>query len=324
MNTLGRMLETAEEGCNPFVYFNHELRPEAVCALPPACRAVALGEACFETFRLRHDNRVAAFEAHLRRLQRGAEALGYEPGRHHAAFRFSAAEVARNLLELRRRWAVLKRSPEEAARFERQDFRLRIQLGRADSSGIYDDIPENVAFFSLIRMFVAGPPSQNVRLWISSARRIPDQTLRQDVKWSFYVPNVQLIRLARQHGADDALLLDGRGNISEAATANVFFFIGGRLVTPPESSDGLAGITRAEVLQAARAAGLPVEETPVSPEQARTAAAGFITNSMRGISPIETIDGQPLSVNHPGLRRVMQVFDAHLKTSATDLASLHP
>ncbi|MFW6348437.1 MAG: aminotransferase class IV [Cyclonatronaceae bacterium] len=322
MQTLGSMLEASEAGCNPFVLFNRECRPEPTCFVSPACRAVALGEACFETFRMDSNGRVIGFEAHLQRLKRGASTLGFDPERHHPSFDFSAASVARELLELREKWAQLKRSSKASAtRFETQDFRIRIQLGRADSSGIYDDAPENAAFFSLVRMFTAGPPAKPAKLWISSARRIPAETIRQDVKWSFYVPNVQLLARARAHGADDALLLDGDGNISEAATANVFFFIDDALVTPPPAADALAGITRAEVIKAAEAGGIPVEQRRISPQEARGAQAGFITNSMRGISPVESIDGASLSMNHSGLRRVMKIFRAHTQHTATDLAS---
>lgn len=323
MSTLGRMLEAADEGTNPFVVFNREFRPEPTCFLPPACRAVALGEACFETFRLDKEGRIRAFKAHIQRLKRGADALGFDSGRHHPAFDFSLSNIAEDLLLLRQKWAELRRNDEPEEVFMEKDFRIRVQIGRADSSSIYDDDPQNADFFSLIRMFLAGPPNQKVRLWTSKTRRIPDQTLRGDVKWSFYVPNVQLIREARQRGAHDALMLDGNGNISEAATANVFFFLDGVLITPPEEADALTGITQAEVIKAAEAGGIPVVRRAVSPEEARTAGAGFITNSMRGISPIEAIDGQPLPVNHAGLRKVMKLFDAHTHANATALASLN-
>ena len=121
MQSLGSMLEAADAGCNPFVLFNRECRPEPTCFLPPACRAVALGEACFETFRMDKSAHVFGFEAHLGRLKRGASALGFDPERHHPAFDFSAAAVARELLELRRKWAQLnKKKVQECSKACRQ------------------------------------------------------------------------------------------------------------------------------------------------------------------------------------------------------------
>jgi branched-subunit amino acid aminotransferase/4-amino-4-deoxychorismate lyase len=306
---------------NPFVVFNRACRPEQTCFLPPACRAVALGEACFETFRMDKHDVVNGFEQHLLRLQRGARMLGFDPGRHHSAFDFSPAEVATDILSLRDKWVgeIIKDSSDSM--LSNQEFRIRIQIGRADSSGIYDNNPEHSAFFSLIRMFLAGPPSQHVRLWTSSRRRIPHQTLRRDVKWSFYLPNVQLIKEARQHNTDDALMLDGSGNISETATANVFLFINDELVTPPDSADALTGITQAGVIKAAETGGFALKRKAVTPAEARTAEAGFITNSMRGISPIAAIDDHALSVNHDGLRRVMQLFETHNQASARPLGT---
>lgn len=317
----GSKLSSAPEGSNPFVVFNRECRPEHSCTLSPSCRAVALGEACFETFRLDKHDAVRGFEQHLKRLERGARVLGFDPGRHHTSFDFSPSEVAQNILLLRDKWAgeMKKKSSDDS--LSNQEFRIRIQIGRADSSGIYDDNPEHSEFFSLIRMFVAGPASQHVKLWTSSTRRVPHQTLRRDVKWSFYLPNVQLIKEARRNNADDALMLDGRGNISETATANVFFFMNDALVTPPESADALTGITQAGVIRAAETGGFAVKRKAVTPAEARLAEAGFITNSMRGISPIAAIDDHALSVNHDGLRRVMQLFDIHKKVSASPLGS---
>lgn len=308
-------------GSNPFVVFNRECRPEQSCFVSPSCRAVALGEACFETFRLDKHDVVTGFDQHLRRLQRGAHALGFDPGRHHPAFDFSTAEVAKDILLLReKKVGEMKENASESI-LSKQEFRIRIQIGRADSSGIYDDNPEHTKFFSLIRMFVAGPPSQKVRLRSSSTQRVPHQTLRGDVKWSFYLTNVQLLKEARRHNADDALMLDGHGNISETATANVFFFLNDELVTPPEAADALTGITQAEVITAAEAGGISVKRRAITPAEARTAKAGFITNSMRGISPIEAIDDYLLSVNHDGLRRVMKLFEIHKQATATPLAS---
>lgn len=317
----GSMLSSAPEGSNPFVVFNRECRPEDSCSLSPSCRAVALGEACFETFRLDKHDAVTGFEQHLKRLERGARALGFDPGRHHTSFDFSPSEVAQDILLLRDKWAGKAKKYNPDSNFHKLEFRIRIQIGRADSSGIYDDNPEHCRFFSLIRMFLAGPASQKVRLWTSNTRRVPHQTLRRDVKWSVYLPNVQLIKEARRNNADDALMLDGHGNISEAATANVFFFLNEELVTPPEASDALTGITQAGVITAAEAGGFPVKRRPVSPQEARSAGAAFITNSMRGISPVEAIDGQLLPVNHDRLKRVMQLFEMHTQATATPLAS---
>lgn len=307
---------------NSFVMFNRRCRPEQECFVSPACRAIALGEACFETFRLYKNDRVSGFEAHLNRLRRGASELGFDADRHHPAFDFSPGQVARELLYLKKKCGGIAQKSAAATPVKRRDFRVRIQIGRADTSGIYDDAPESRAFFSLIRMVTAGPPGAPVRLWTSRARRIPRQTQRQDVKWSFYQPNVQALRQAREHRADDALMLDGHGNISASATANVFFFYKDALLTPPPEADALTGITRAQVIAAAEANGQPVRWQHITPEQARAAEAGFITSSVRGISPIQAIDGHALSVNHSGLHQVIKVFNAYINRTAASLADL--
>src|SRR6476646_4138719 len=66
-------------------------------------------------------------------------------------------------------------------------------------------------------------------------------------------------------GADEALLLDMRGYIAECAYSNVFVVRGGALLTPALEAGILPGITRATVLELARAGGIAVSETSLEP-----------------------------------------------------------
>ena len=52
---------------------------------------------------------------------------------------------------------------------------------------------------------------------------------------------------AKAAGVDDALLVDGEGQIFEGATSNVFLVRAGGLITPPAEGDILPGVLRAKV-----------------------------------------------------------------------------
>ena len=69
----------------------------------------------------------------------------------------------------------------------------------------------------------------------SSYRRPSADVLDVRVKSLNYLGSVLAKLEARQHGADEALLLNQRGHIAEAAVANVFALRGQALVTPPAS-----------------------------------------------------------------------------------------
>ena len=66
-----------------------------------------------------------------------------------------------------------------------------------------------------------------------------------------------------ESGFDEALLLNSRGKISEASGMNLFLVRDGQLITPGVDQDILEGITRASVIDLAKAMQIPVIERPV-------------------------------------------------------------
>jgi branched-chain amino acid aminotransferase len=96
-------------------------------------------------------------------------------------------------------------------------------------------------------------------------------------------------RLAQARGYDDALMLDCRGLVAEAACANLFMVTGATVVTPAADCI-LAGITRRTVLQLARTLGYAVEERQVTLDELRGAQEVFLTGTAYEITPVRGID----------------------------------
>jgi branched-chain amino acid aminotransferase len=84
-----------------------------------------------------------------------------------------------------------------------------------------------------------------------------------------------------------------RGEICEAATANVFFVRGGILRTPPLESGCLPGVARALALEDADTLGLAVDTSDCYPEELAAADEVFLTSSTRGVVAVSTLDGKP-------------------------------
>jgi branched-chain amino acid aminotransferase len=124
------------------------------------------------------------------------------------------------------------------------------------------------------------------------------------VKSTSYAENAYALRWAQSLGADEAVMANTRGELCESTTANVFVVLHGELVTPPLSSGCLPGVTRDILL----AHGIGVErDLPigvlVEVEEA------FLTNSLRGVLPVHSIDGRALgSVSGPNTRRAADVY----------------
>ncbi|UYN95262.1 MAG: branched-chain amino acid transaminase [Enhydrobacter sp.] len=95
---------------------------------------------------------------------------------------------------------------------------------------------------------------------------------------------------ALKAGFDDALMLDGDGNLAESTGANIFLVIEGRLVTPtPENF--LDGITRRAVMELARRRGWDVQDRKVRPHELALASEVFLCGTAAEIVPVGSIDG---------------------------------
>lgn len=102
----------------------------------------------------------------------------------------------------------------------------------------------------------------------------------------------------QRQGADEALLADTRGRLSEGTTSNVWVEVDGALLTPALSSGCLPGIVRGIVLERAAAAGLPVREAELPWSVLDRVVAGdaglAISSSLRWFAPVVALDGSPV------------------------------
>lgn len=124
------------------------------------------------------------------------------------------------------------------------------------------------------------------------------------VKSTSYAENAYALRWAQSHGADEAVMANTRGNLCESTTANVFVVRDGGLVTPPLSSGCLPGVTREVLLEH----GIAVErDLPIG--VLAEVEEVFLTNSLRGVLPVHSIDGRALdSAPGPITRHAADVY----------------
>jgi 4-amino-4-deoxychorismate lyase len=94
----------------------------------------------------------------------------------------------------------------------------------------------------------------------------------------------------REGEVDDGLMLDTEGEVVCATSANVFVVRDGALVTPDLRFSGVQGVMRAQVIKAAAKLRLTVSEEPLWPHDLETASEVFITNAVRGIRSVASLD----------------------------------
>ena len=100
-----------------------------------------------------------------------------------------------------------------------------------------------------------------------------------------YAANMLAGRLAREQGADEALLVTPHGRVLEGPTWTFFWVAGGRLLTPPLSDGILDSITRRRVIEEC-----DVTEAPCTLDDVRGAEEAFIASSVREVMPIAAVD----------------------------------
>lgn len=233
-------------------------------------RGLLLGDGLFETV-LAQDGNLVRLDAHLDRLTAACATLGLP-----APDRRAAARAMREAL---------------AGSVARSAVRLTVTAG-SGGRGLDRPAPPTLRLFA-----TAAPsprPDTSAKLALVSVRR-NDASPASRLKTLSYLDNVLARNEARRNGADEALMLNTRGEIACGAAANIFWIAGGRLYTPALECGVLAGIMRGAVIEAAMGLGLEVAEVRAGPEDLAQAEGVFLTNSLIGLRRVSALDGRGLS-----------------------------
>jgi branched-chain amino acid aminotransferase len=108
-----------------------------------------------------------------------------------------------------------------------------------------------------------------------------------------YINSLLALREALDCGADEALLLDAEGYVAEGSGENVFVVQDGVLTTP-ELTSCLNGVTRRTLLTLAEEAGLKVRERRITRDEVYIADEAFFTGTAAEVLPIRQLDGRDI------------------------------
>jgi branched-chain amino acid aminotransferase len=160
--------------------------------------------------------------------------------------------------------------------------------------------------------------SRGVRAAVAGVRRNPSSALDPNIKGGNYLNNVLGVMDARALGADDCVMLNDAGFVTEASNSNVWFVIGGELVTPAQSAANLRGLTKMALHEACAARGLATRERDVPCDELPHATECFITSATREVMPVASLrllDGEVLRFPEGGgplTRRAAVYYKDHV------------
>jgi branched-chain amino acid aminotransferase len=145
------------------------------------------------------------------------------------------------------------------------------------------------------------PPEMQARgahLIVARTPRIPPDSVDPTIKNYHWGDLTRALFEAKDAGADNAVLLDSDGYVTEGPGFNVFAVIDGAVVSPDRGA--LEGVTRLSVLELCAEQGIPARLGRLTADDLRDADEVFCATTAGGVMPASRIDGRILSNDRPG------------------------
>ncbi len=151
--------------------------------------------------------------------------------------------------------------------------------------------------------------TRGIRLFTSTVRRGSPDYLDPRLNCHSKLHEVMALIQAINAGADEALMLDIHGFVATCNATNFFMVKSGEVWT----STGqycMNGVTRAQVLRAARDAGWTVAEKNFSLTDVYDADEAFVTGTFGGVTPVVEVDGRVIGTGAEGAttRRLRELY----------------
>lgn len=243
---------------------------EGLAPCRPAPDSASAGDGVFTTVLVR-DGRAMAWGRHMRRLSASMATL-------------ALGELDESLVDRASRQALGERRP--------GDVRLRLLVTRGEDGLVHLSVQTGGL----------GQQAPVARVVTPTVRRT-SRAAGAGLKSTQYAENLLAAGVARRAGADECLLLDERGRLSEGTGSNVFHVVGGELRTPALSTGCLPGIARELVLEWCE-----VREVEDAAHVAHAADELFLTSVTREVQPVAEWGGRAYPAPGPVTVAVLEAW----------------
>ncbi|MHC4469748.1 MAG: aminotransferase class IV [Planctomycetota bacterium] len=277
---------------NILIHVGGELLPREDAKVSVFDSSVQGGDAVWEGLRV-YDGRIFRLDAHLDRLEDSARAMAF-------------AEIPDRQAIKEAIHATLR------ANDMRDGVHVRLTLTRGPkvTSGMSPTFNRSGPCLIVLPEWKAPVYSaEGIRLVTSSVRRNSPQCVDSKIHHANLINNILAKVEANAANADDAIMLDLEGFVSETNATNLFAVRRGVLVTPT-ADYCLPGITRGVVMEIARREAIPLEERRVSLSEVHSADEVFTTGTMGELAPVLEVDGRRIGDGGPGpvTRRLQELY----------------
>lgn len=277
----GKILNRRQE---PWVWLGGRVMPEKEAGLPVTSRGAQYGAGLFETVRVAKGE-APFLSSHIARLSKGWEELFGE-----------------RLPDLT--WETVLAQLLEANGLEEEVCALKIMAfanGESGGSGFSGHLAMSLRPYTH-RLAGTGKPGLSV---------VTDtDTLRGALgryKSLNYLGCMRAMERAKGLGAQDALLMDTDGSVSELATANLVV-LQGKEARVPSSPEALPGVMLSQVTPLLSSWGYEVTEARVEVADLLRADGVIATNALMGAVPIADVDGAAVPLASAVCRELNQAL----------------
>lgn len=266
------------------IWINGQLKRRDEALVSVFDSGFVLGDGVWEGLRVVHGHPVF-LDAHLDRLWEGARAIALNIGLSRDALTQAVYDTL-------------------AANAMQDGVHIRLMVTRGIKRTPYQDPrvcvgPATVVILPEFKLAKPETVSAGLKLFTVHVRRgfpdVQDPKLNSHSKLNCITACIQ----ATEAGADEALMLDPHGFVATCNSTHFFIVRRGEVWT--SSGDYcLGGITRANVIQVCREAGIPVFEKNFSLTQVYSADEAFCTGTFAGVVPVRAVDGRSFEAGVPG------------------------
>lgn len=250
------------------VNFNGDLMDRSDAMVAIGCDGVQLGMGVFETM-LAVDGEIDGLDLHMLRLKKGMDRLGYA-----MSLNETLQEVINEVL---------------------QDNDLLMGKARVRVTTMQG--------VCMVEANSAPERSETCTVEVSDYV-CNERSATAGLKCSSYANNLLALKAGQSGGADEVIMLNSKGEVAEAAMANLFIVKNGVIITPNLASGCLAGVTRELVMRRCRAAGIEVREEAMLTENVMNADEVFLTNSLVGVRGVWKIGSTEVIEGAEGEKRL--------------------
>src|SRR5258708_22929420 len=266
------------------VYVNGKISPADQAVVPVYDHGFVYGEGVYET--LRTYNKVPfLYDRHTMRLRQSAERLWLDVP-------FDDATLLQ--------WI----DQTVAAAGDLHEAYIRVLLTRGVGDLNYDPKstpkPTTVIIVKPLEAPAARVFDEGIRISLVDMLRNHPKSVNPVIKSNNLLNNALAMQAAYRRGAEEALMCNYRGELSECSQANFFLVRGGVALTPKSSAGLLEGVTRAFLFEVGKEAGIDVRDDVLFPKDLETADEIFITSTTRELSPVVKVDDRTIGSGQPG------------------------